>query len=59
MAELSDDEFRTEVARCVAEGGWSSIRSIVDLVDIDDLRSKYYFLDEEEENEDDFDEEEE
>lgn len=49
MPKLTDDEFRTQVTRIVAQGGWSSIESLVDMVPIDELRGRYSWLDEDDE----------
>jgi hypothetical protein len=51
MPKLSEDEFRTEVARIVAEGGWSTIVNLVDSVPIEDLRDRYYWLEDDEDEE--------
>ena len=46
---MDEEEFRTAVTRLVSEGGWSSLRSLVDSIDIDELRSMYSHIDDEDE----------
>ena len=53
MPKLTDDEFRTQVTRIVAQGGWSTISSLVDMIPIEDLKDEYYWLDEDPEYEED------
>ncbi len=50
-SKFNEEEFRKKVAQSVANGGWSSIKEIVDLVDINDLRGLYNHLDEESDEE--------
>lgn len=45
---MSEEEFRNEVTQLVAEGGYSSIRELVDLVTLSKLKREYDFLIEEE-----------
>jgi hypothetical protein len=52
MPKLSEDEFRTKVARIVADGGWSSIVNLVDAVPIEDLRDQYSWIEDDEDEED-------
>jgi len=49
--KMSDDDFKEAVAKSVAEGGWSSIYSLVDSIDIDTLKNNYSYLLEDEEDE--------
>ena len=51
MPEFNEEEFRNKVAKSVANGGWTSIREIVNMVDINELRNLYNHLDESEEQE--------
>jgi len=56
MPQLTEDEFRSKVSSYVAQGGWSTISSLVDMIPIEDLRDQYYWLDEEDDDDDDDDE---
>jgi hypothetical protein len=38
---MTDEEFKNAVAQLVAEGGWSSIYSLVDSIPIEDLKNMY------------------
>lgn len=45
---MNEEKFRNEVAQLVAQGGYSSIRDLVDLVTLSKLKREYDFLIEEE-----------
>lgn len=47
---MNNKEFRNEITQLVSDGGWSSIRDLVDLVPISKLKKEYDFLIEEEED---------
>jgi hypothetical protein len=48
---MDNEDFRNAVAQLVAEGGWSSIKELVDLVSISKLKKEYDFLIEDKEDE--------
>ncbi len=52
--KMTDREFRDRVASIVAEGGWSSVVDILELVPIKKLRAEFDWIDG-----DEYDEEEE
>jgi hypothetical protein len=48
---MNEKEFREKVTKLVAEGGWSSIRNLVDSIPIEDLKDTYSHLLEDDEDE--------
>ena len=49
--KLNDYDFQCAVASSVAEGGWSSLFSLVSKFPIDKLRAYYSWIEEEDEDE--------
>lgn len=48
---MSNEDLRNEIANIVSDGGYSSIRELVDLVPISKLKKEYDFLLEENDDE--------